>query len=112
MDVPVKWQHTTTHIIKAISTLERWWWAKFGEERPIENMDPVDLNRYLEQFFPILRRPSGEEYNKDSLTNFRSYLDRFLREKGYPYSISKSVEFASSQLAFTSKRQWLAAHGK
>ncbi|XP_064596622.1 uncharacterized protein LOC135463294 [Liolophura sinensis] len=87
-------------IAKSVATLERWLWAKFGEERNIEEIPAAELDSYLAEFYPILRKESGEPYHVKSLFNLRYCLDRFLRDRGYQHSISKSQAFERSQFAF------------
>lgn len=103
---------TIGNIVNSVGILERWIWKEYGDGRNIEAMPPEELDSYLTEFFPTLKKPNGEDYDADSWTNFRSYLDRFLKEHNYPCSISKSVTFAESQRVFKTKRKWLSEKRK
>lgn len=98
--VSVENKKSMMDIAKSVATLERWLWAKFGEERNIEEIPAAELDSYLAEFYPILRKESGEPYHVKSLFNLRYCLDRFLRDRGYQHSISKSQAFERSQFAF------------
>lgn len=103
---------TLAHIVKAVATLERWLWACFNECRQVETISPESLDGYLGGFFKVLCKPSGEDYESLSLTKFRSYLSRFLKESGYPHCICTSPMFADSQKKFTARRKQLSLADK
>lgn len=99
------------NMVRAVGALERWWWRKYEESRPMEEMPAEDLDNYLTEYFSTLRRPDGSDYEQASLKNFRSLLDRFLRDHKYPYSLCKSSVFARSQRALWLRRKHLSAKG-
>lgn len=103
-DLEAKTSASVRNIVNAVGILERYLWEKFRESRGIENIPAKELDTYLADFFPKLKKPLGGEYDPASLVKLRSYLERFLREKNYPYSIGKSREFLESQVAFQAKR--------
>lgn len=68
-------------------------------------MPAADLDKYLAEFFSVVKRTDGMEYGAHRLSCLRSNLERFLKENNYPYSIIKSLEFFNSQAAFQAKRK-------
>lgn len=103
---------TAKNIQSAATTFERWLASKEkSNRRPMEQIPPAELDRYLSDFFSTVKKRSGQDYNSDTLLSLRSYIDRYLREKGYPCSITKSDVFANSQMAFKVRRQELAGGG-
>lgn len=97
--------HTVLDIVKAVTTLERWLWNKYKESRNVEEIPAEELDAYLAEFFQILKRPNGQRYGPASISNYRHHLDRFLKDHQYPYSLSKSREFANSQRALLEARK-------
>lgn len=98
---------TIRNIVNSVGSIERWLKRSRQDTRTIETIPPRELNDYLVDFFTDLTKPNGDQYDPDSFTGFRSYLDRFLKEKNYPCSISKSPEFAQCQHSFRLKRKLL-----
>ncbi|XP_064597056.1 uncharacterized protein LOC135463632 isoform X9 [Liolophura sinensis] len=100
--------NTIRFILAAVGTFERW----FGEQHPndrreIYDLSPVELDLHLENFFATVRKSSGEDYNRASFTALRSRLESYLKENGYPYSITRAPEFARSQSAFKLRKMGL-----
>lgn len=89
----------------AVASLENWIWTKTHSHKLIETMSAAELDGHLAAFFPCLRKPNGYEYDWHYHCKCRSYIDRFLRESGYPLSITKSPEFFNSQQAFAKNRE-------
>lgn len=84
-----------------INIFDRWMRMNVtAEERLFENLPPNELDQYLETFFRNVKRRTGEEFSRNSLFNIRTSLMRYLREVGYPHSITSSGLFVRSQLAF------------
>ncbi|XP_064596655.1 uncharacterized protein LOC135463325 [Liolophura sinensis] len=108
VNVSQKPDQTIGNLVSAVGTLERWMWKKHGEERLIEDMPVEVLDSYLVGFFTHIKKPDGRDYSSESLLNLRGFLERFLREKGYPSSISKSAVFSRSQTAFKQRRRKLS----
>lgn len=71
----------------------------------MENIPPVVLDKHLAEFYPVVKKTNGENYDAHRLSKLRSYLERFLRELNYPFSISKSAAFANSQRVFSRLRK-------
>lgn len=95
---------TVSHIVSAVSALERWIWSQTGSQTSIETLTPEELDGHLVTFFPNLRKPDGTEYEWAHLCKCRSYIERFLREVCYPVSITRSPMFALSHQAFNVTR--------
>lgn len=74
----------------------------------MHEIPPGELDEYLAEFFTDLRLPSGEEYKLESLCPLRSYLERYLKDCGYPESIISSSAFAKSQEAYRRKKEHIA----
>lgn len=102
-----KSQQTIINMVTIVCRLERWWWLKYNERRQVERMPAEELDAYLTEFFTVLVRPDGQEFDVCHLSKARSNLDRFLRECGYAYSISKSEKFRESQAVVKNRRQIL-----
>ncbi|XP_064597383.1 uncharacterized protein LOC135463857 [Liolophura sinensis] len=95
--------HVIRNFISVVTALERWWWQTHGEKRRMETLTPTELDTYLCEFYTVLTKPSGEDYDPKSFRAFPTTLDRFLREKNYPVSIQKSPLFCRSQLAYRTR---------
>lgn len=104
-----KTQSTIRNLTAAVSNFERWLWEQpFGDRRMIEQIPPSELDLYLVKFYAVVQKPTGGEYDPDSLSSVRSYLERYLKEHNYPASLTRSPEFFLSQQAFKARRQQLA----
>ena len=85
----------------------------YSEKRSLCELSPAELDNYLSHFLLLeIRKPEGEEYEPDSLTSYRISIDRFLREKGYRYSLIESREFSKHREVLKAKRKELKAKGK
>ncbi|XP_064597429.1 uncharacterized protein LOC135463895 [Liolophura sinensis] len=108
LDIESKSNDTVVHLVRTVATLERWMWYKYDECRRIEDLPAKTLDKYLEEFYPLLRKPSGEDYTPDAFSNFRYYVERFLKMHKYPHSVSKSHAFLKSSLSFRRARKAIA----
>ncbi|XP_064597059.1 uncharacterized protein LOC135463632 isoform X12 [Liolophura sinensis] len=96
---------TTAMCHSSASTLMRWLRTRhYQEQRAIENIPSELLDIYLVSFFQEIKKASGQEYSSESFRLLRSYLNGYLKEKGYPHCIVKSSLFARSMGAF--KARW------
>lgn len=94
-------QSTVAHMRAALGIIEHWLKSSPRcDQRKVENIPPADLDAYLCDFFLNGKKRSGENFGRSYLSVFRSCLERHLREKGYPYSITKCSEFVNSQNAY------------
>ena len=73
-----------------IKFLER---EPYLETRVLTEIPPSELNNFAITYWKT-REPNGDEYEPDSLTNFRNSINRHLREQQYKYSLIDSLEFS------------------
>lgn len=99
---------TVGNLVGAVSKLENWLASNHQDFRNIEEIPPAELDSYLVTFFSILKNRHGCDYDPESFSNFRSFLERFLKERGYPASLSSSSVFSQSQAIYNDKRRALA----
>lgn len=95
------------NIASAVGTLQHWLLTTYREPRVIEVIPPAELDAYLEAFFAVITKPNQQNYEPESFKNVRSNIERFLQEKGYQGSITKSPSFRRSQLAFRRRKSTL-----
>lgn len=99
--------HVIRNIVNVVCTLERWLWRTHEESRRVETLPPMELDTYLTEFFSVLKKPTGDDYDPHSFKGFPTNLDRFLKEHSYPVSIKKSSTFSNSQSAYRVRFQEL-----
>lgn len=90
-------------------------WLQQGprfESREINTIEPYELDNYIGSFLLSIRKANGSEYEPDTLTSYHRGIERFLREKQYPYSLVTSREFDTSRTILASKRKELKQKGK
>ncbi|XP_064597110.1 uncharacterized protein LOC135463663 isoform X3 [Liolophura sinensis] len=96
---------TALNTRSAVSIFERWLFENFHPEvatkyDKIEDIPVEELDEYLSQFWPTVKKQNGADYQVESLVQLRTRLDRHLRHASYSQSIVKSHCFAKSQKAF------------
>ena len=82
-----------------------------GETSALEDIEPHILDTYLGEWLMSLSKPDGTPYEPDTLTSFHRSVDRYLREKGYMYSLVTSKEFEMSKQVLQTKRKQLSSLG-
>ena len=88
-------------------------WARSrNKEEDLALYNPEDLNTALEKFYVEIRKHDGEKYEPDSLRVMLAALDRYLKEKSYPYSISRDKIFSSSKSVLEGVARTLRKEGK
>lgn len=97
----------TRDIVAAAGTLECWLVSAKGDRRQVETIPPKELDLYLVEFFSLLKRRDGRDYDPRAFVNFRSAMDYFLAHKNYPVSIRRSELFRNSQWVFKMRRKSL-----
>ncbi|XP_046562792.1 LOW QUALITY PROTEIN: uncharacterized protein LOC124271676 [Haliotis rubra] len=70
---------------------------KYGQDIDPLATDPEELDQILLDFFQGTRKKNGTEPNPGSLKTMQVFLERYLKEGGYPYSITKDARFKSSR---------------
>lgn len=89
---------------------QRWLWSSaHNDRRRIEEIPPVDLDRYLAEFFFKAKKRNGQDYDASSLRRIRAGLQFYLREAGYQCSIIRSPAFAGSAEAIKIRCQELCS---
>ena len=88
------------------------WCEEKRIERPVEEHEPAELNKLLERFYAEVKNKDGEDYEPDSLRVMLAALDRHLRDKHYPLSIIKDLEFHSSKQVLEGKAKLLRQAGR
>lgn len=106
-DTGNKSKATIRNLANAVGVLERWLLQQYNEKRYVEKIPPAELNRYLCEFYRIIKKPSGQDYDSLSFVNLRSCIHRFLKEKNYPTSIITSPEFYSSKEVYLLRQRML-----
>lgn len=91
-----------------VKKFESWLGTNYSSDnRPIEDIPPSELDLYLAQFFSTVTSNHQGDYGYNSLRALRSGLERHLREKNYPHSITSSSVFSKSQIAFRRRKQMI-----
>ncbi|XP_067657559.1 uncharacterized protein [Haliotis asinina] len=86
------------HVMKsAIKQFQRYHSDKSGQDIDLWSTPPEQLNELLLDFYQGGRTLNGKELTPGSLKNVQIYLDKYLREGGYPYSLSKDEHFKTSR---------------
>lgn len=81
------------------------------EGREIETIEPYELDNYIGSFLLSMRKADGSEYEPDTLTSYHRGIDRYLKEKKYPYCMVTDKEFGTSRKVLSSKRKELKEKG-
>ncbi|XP_064596998.1 uncharacterized protein LOC135463599 isoform X11 [Liolophura sinensis] len=76
-DTGNKSKATVRNIANAVGVLERWLLQHYKENRNVENIPPAELDRYLCEFYRVIKKPSGQDYDSLSFVNLRSCIHRF-----------------------------------
>ena len=91
-------------------------WRRWVEERGInpnlEKNSAEVLDSILQQFYAEVRKKRGESYEPESLKVMMASLDRYLRERNYPYSIIKDRQFEQSKKVLEGQAKLLRQEGK
>ncbi|PVD28830.1 hypothetical protein C0Q70_11425 [Pomacea canaliculata] len=83
-----------------------------NELRPPETIPPPDLDKYLSSFFLVVRKTDGSEYEPCSLRAMLASIERYLRQKNYPASLTRDNQFANMRNVLKLKQQMLRSLGK
>ncbi|XP_009870207.1 PREDICTED: uncharacterized protein LOC104275846, partial [Apaloderma vittatum] len=68
-----------------------------SETLEIHRLPPEQLDNYLALFYSSAKRQDGRDFSANSLSFFQSYIDRYLKDHNYEYSVAKGSEFRMSQ---------------
>ncbi|KAK7107320.1 hypothetical protein V1264_015266 [Littorina saxatilis] len=83
-----------------------------NEMRAPETIPPTDLDKYLSSFFLVVRKTDGSEYEPCSLRAMLASIERYLRQKNYPSSLTRDSEFSNMRNVLKLKQQMLRSLGK
>ena len=83
-----------------------------NEMRAPETIPPSDLDKYLSSFFLVVRKTDGSEYEPCSLRAMLASIERYLRQKNYPASLTRDNEFSNMRNVLKLKQQMLRSLGK
>lgn len=95
-----------------VKKLENYVRTSFGDATPMENMQPVIMNRYLVSFFKLAKKSDGMDYEPESLIGFMNSFERYLKTKNYPESLLRSETFKESRTELKKKRDLVRSIGK
>ncbi|XP_021380096.1 uncharacterized protein LOC110467324 [Mizuhopecten yessoensis] len=83
-----------------------------NDSRPPETIPPLELDRYLSNFFTIVKKHDGNEYEPASLRGMLCSVERYLKMKSYQASVTRDVVFVNTRHALKYKQQRLRELGK
>jgi hypothetical protein len=83
-----------------------------NELRAPETIPPAELDKYLSSFFLVVRKTDGSEYEPCSLRAMLASIERYLRQKNYPASLTRDNEFSNMRNVLKLKQQMLRSIGK
>ena len=83
-----------------------------NEMRLPETIPPTELDKYLSSFFLVVRKTDGSEYEPCSLRAMLASIERYLRQKNYPASLTRDSEFSNMRNVLKLKQQMLRSLGK
>ena len=82
-----------------------------GENRPIESLQPLELDTLFGNFLISIKKQKGDEYEPSSIRGFLSSLDRYLKTNRYPHTVVKNSLFPHTNEALQAKMKSLKAQG-
>ncbi|XP_046376580.2 uncharacterized protein LOC124149192 isoform X2 [Haliotis rufescens] len=86
----------TLNVVKnSVKQFRRFHFDRAGIDVHLLSTPPEKLNLLLLDYFKEARKMDGRELNARTLKNVQVHLDMFLKDAGYPYSISKDRPFQS-----------------
>lgn len=83
-----------------------------NEMRLPEAIPPTELDKYLSSFFLVVRKADGSEYEPCSLRAMLASIERYLRFKNYPLSLTRDSAFSNMRNVLKLKQQTLRSIGK
>lgn len=95
----------------AIRTFRKWL-DKNGETLDIENIEKIQLNKYLCGFLMLLKKDDGSDYEPGSILSIHRGIERFLKNRNYEESIITGKTFEKSREVLAAKMKELKESGK
>ncbi|XP_067657122.1 uncharacterized protein [Haliotis asinina] len=88
----------TLNVIRhSVKQFKRFHFEKSWKDIDLLSTPPERLNVLLLEYFKDAKKIGGGELTPRSLKNVQAHLEMFLRDGGYPYSVSKDKQFQSSR---------------
>ena len=72
------------------------------ETREINKIQANELDNYIGSFLLSIRKANREQYEPHTLTSYHRGIDRYLRDRKYPFSLVVDKEFATSRAVLAS----------
>ena len=94
---------------KWVNCFKEWATSK-KKDHEIEKLAPFELDLRLQNFFTEVRKRDGTEYEPNSLASLQAGIDRYLKLKGYKYSILKHQYFSRSRTFWTKRTSRTSWH--
>lgn len=94
-------QRKTLYDIKNVQA----YMARHNDLRPIETIDPNELNKIMCTYFLDLAKKDGKSYETTTLRAMLSSVARYLKGKNYPVSIMDSVAFQQLRSVVQTKQK-------
>ncbi|XP_046376556.2 uncharacterized protein LOC124149185 isoform X3 [Haliotis rufescens] len=95
---PKKTNPGTLKVMKSsLKQFKGYYYDRYGQDIDPLTTEPEELDQILLDFFQGTRKKNGAEPNPGSLKTMQVFLERYLKEGGYPYSITKDARFKSSR---------------
>lgn len=81
------------------------WLFETGRDIMFENMDKKNFAETLRNFYPSVRQANGQPYQKQSLINIRSAINRHMQNPPYnsTWNIMRDAEFTAANKVFADK---------
>lgn len=71
--------------------------VSINESREPENIPADELDHHLATYFSVIKKHDGNEYEPASLRGMLCSIERYLRSKNYPISLTRDYEFTSTR---------------
>lgn len=78
-----------------------------NETREPESIPPAELDRHLATYFSIIKKHDGNEYEPASLRGMLCSIERYLRSRNYPISLTRDAEFLNTRNMLKEKQKIL-----
>ncbi|GAB1605057.1 uncharacterized protein LOC115220303 [Argonauta hians] len=82
-----------------------------NESRNPERIPPDELDNYLSSFFMVVRKADGSEYEPKTLRAIMASIERYLRCRNYPASITRDYIFSKTRDSLKEKQRILKEQG-
>lgn len=71
--------------------------VSINETREPETIPADELDRHLATYFSVIKKHDGNEYEPASLRGMLCSIERYLRAKNYPVSLTRDAEFTNTR---------------